>query len=128
MISGLVRPAAAAAAVALAGANAATASSILGRNLAGVSLSANTRGEALVTYTQGNGRPRHVLVWGAVNARPPDANMPQVAFRTDYSGGWKKYRRIVWKSFRNTCRPYDGPSLVYVVTACRAPDGSYWAV
>ena len=29
---------------------------------------------------------------------------------------------------RNACRPYDGPELQWLVTACKAPDGSYWAV
>lgn len=31
-----------------------------------------------------------------------------------------------WKTF--TCPEYDGPALAWLVAACRAPDGSYWAV
>jgi hypothetical protein len=31
-----------------------------------------------------------------------------------------------WKTF--TCPKYKGPALADMVTACRAPDGSYWAV
>ncbi len=31
-------------------------------------------------------------------------------------------------SFRNACRRYDGPSLPWLVVACTAPDGSYWAL
>jgi hypothetical protein len=31
-----------------------------------------------------------------------------------------------WQSF--TCPAYDGPDLAWKVTACKAPDGSYWAV
>ena len=34
----------------------------------------------------------------------------------------------MWVRFRNECRPYDGPPLAYLVTACTAPDGSYWAL
>jgi hypothetical protein len=31
-----------------------------------------------------------------------------------------------WKTF--TCPRYDGPAVAYQVVACKAPDGSYWAV
>jgi hypothetical protein len=31
-----------------------------------------------------------------------------------------------WRTFR--CGAYDGPALAWRVAACRAPDGSYWAV
>jgi hypothetical protein len=34
----------------------------------------------------------------------------------------------VWKRFRDRCAPYDGPELHWLVAACRAPDGSYWAL
>jgi hypothetical protein len=27
-----------------------------------------------------------------------------------------------------TCRPYDGPALPWIVAACKASDGSYWAL
>ena len=30
--------------------------------------------------------------------------------------------------FSNSCRPYDGPALPWLVTACKAPDGTYWAL
>jgi hypothetical protein len=71
---------------------------------------------------------RHVLAWGAINAIAPTQSRPQVAFRLDYAGGWGTYRKEIWKTFRNKCRPYDGPPLQWLVTACKAPDGSYWAV
>lgn len=92
------------------------------------SLTVNGKGEALVTYTRADGRVRRVLAWGAVNASHPDPGAPQVRFKYDYAGGWGKYRRLYWKTFRGGCRSYDGPPLVYVVAACKAPDGSYWAV
>lgn len=94
-----------------------------------VRLEVDAKGEALVTYTTAAGNVRHVLVWGAVGARPPDPNVPQVRFRYDYTGGWKsRHDASYWKTFRNACRPYDGPPLALRVAACKAPDGSYWAL
>jgi hypothetical protein len=118
----------AAAALACAGfAGSAQASELIDRNATGVKLQVNGEGQALLTY-QSRGRMRRVLAWGATNARHPTPGAPQVKLRLDYSGGWGAYRRHVWRGFRNTCRPYDGPSLAWLVTACKAPDGSYWAV
>jgi hypothetical protein len=97
-------------------------------NVTGVTLAVNARGEALVSYVREDGKPRHVLVWGAINALPPSRDVPQVAFRFDYSGGWKKYGRVIARTFRDRCSPYDGPPLVFQVAACKAPDGSYWAI
>jgi hypothetical protein len=97
-------------------------------NVAGVTLAVDGKGEALVSYTREDGQVRHVLVWGAINALPPSQDMPQVKFHFDYSGGWKSRGRVIADSFRNRCLPYDGPPLVFEVAACKAPDGSYWAV
>lgn len=92
-------------------------------------LEVNAKGEALVSYVRQGGQPRHVLVWGAINALPPSADVPQVHFKFDYAGGWGKYHDAsYWKAFRNACRPYDGPALPFLVAACTAPDGSYWAL
>ena len=33
-----------------------------------------------------------------------------------------------WKSFHGGCGHYDGPALAWKVVACKASDGSYWAV
>jgi hypothetical protein len=99
-------------------------------NLRNVTLKVNTRGEALVAYTRSGGAVRHVLLWGAINAyHSTDPAVQQVRFKRDYGGGWGKYRQAgYWKTFKNACRPYDGPALSYVVAACKAPDGSYWAI
>src|SRR4051812_50100044 len=74
---------------------------------------------------------RHVLVWGAVNARYSDApgtvRPRQVELQVDYSGGWKTRRKDLWKHFEDRCTPYDGPKLPFLLAACDAPDGSYWA-
>jgi hypothetical protein len=91
-------------------------------------LAVNAKGEALVTYRRPAAPLRRVLVWGAINARTPDSGLPQVRFKYDYAGGWGKYRRLVWRTFRNACKPYDGPELPYLVAACKAKDGTYWAL
>jgi hypothetical protein len=109
---------------------------IADRNVTEVSLKVNQKGEALITYRRENGLIRRVLAWGAINARTPTPELPQVKMRLDYGGGWAKYRlkptafrATYWKRFTSrACRPYDGPPLVYLVTACKAPDGSYWAL
>jgi hypothetical protein len=111
-----------AAVVALAAVPAAGASQLIDRNATGVRLAVNARGEALMTYRT-RGRAWHVLVWGAMDARHPTSGKPQVRFKKDYSG-----RGRYWLSFKNQCRKYDGPRLAYLVTACAAPDGSYWAL
>jgi hypothetical protein len=118
---------AAAAVAAAVGAPAAFASELIARNATGVRLQVDTQGRALLSYRTG-GRQRHVLAWGAVDAIDPTEDRPQLQFRLDYSGGWGTSRRPVWNTFRNACRPYDGPALAWVLTACTAPDGSYWAV
>ncbi|HET7129361.1 MAG TPA: hypothetical protein VFJ93_09845 [Gaiellaceae bacterium] len=103
------------------------ASQLIDRNAKGVRLTVNAKGEALVSYRTGS-NSRHVLAWGAINAIPPTRSRPQVAFKLDYAGGWGKYHRPYWRSVDGSCRPYDGPPLAWLVAACKAPDGSYWAL
>jgi hypothetical protein len=103
------------------------ASQVVDRNATKVRLAVDNRGQALITY-RASGRLRRVLAWGAVNARPSGAAGSQVAFRLDYSGGWGKYHRRVWKSFDDSCGRYRGPSLSHVVASCTASDGSHWAL
>jgi hypothetical protein len=91
-------------------------------------LKVNERGEALVSYRRTDGVRRDVLAWGAVDARAPDPAQPQVRFRFDYSGGWRTRHTSGARFFRDRCRPYDGPALVFLVAACKASDGSYWAI
>ena len=106
-------------------------SQLIDRNASQISLKVNRQGVALLNY-KAHGSWHHVLAWGAINARVAPAgdtpSRPQVKLRLDYAGGWGKYRKVVWPSFKNACRPYDGPQLAWFVTACKAPDGSYWAV
>ncbi|MGZ8717222.1 MAG: hypothetical protein ACXWYO_08945 [Gaiellaceae bacterium] len=99
---------------------------LIDRNVSGLKLSVNAKAEGLLTY-QKAGKTKHVLFWGAENARVPTPGGTQVKFSLDYSGGYGKYRTVYWKTFKNVCGQYDGPVLPNLVAACRAPDGSYWA-
>ncbi len=103
------------------------ASQLIARDASQVRLQVSADGKALITYRAG-GRLHRVLAWGAVDARPPAPSRPQVRFRLDYSGGFGAFRRPLWKTFVDTCLPYDGPPLAWLVAACKAPDGSYWAL
>jgi len=105
----------------------ATASELIDRNATGVKLAVNAKGEALVTY-RAAGKLKHVLASGAVNAIAPTQARKQVEFKLDYAGGWGQYRKEYWKTFGAKCGAYDGPALAWNVTACKAPDGSYWAL
>ena len=118
---------AAASAVAAALAGPADASRMIARNASQVQLAVSRDGTALVNFRAG-GRAHHLLAWGAVNARHSGDPRPQVRFKFDYSGGWGRYRRTVWPTFKNRCRRYDGPRLPWLIKGCKAPDGSYWAL
>ncbi|HZO63090.1 MAG TPA: hypothetical protein VFB35_08935 [Gaiellaceae bacterium] len=94
----------------------AAASQLVGVNASAVTLSADGSGRALVGFRSG-GSMHHVLAWGAVDARPPSSSVPQVEFKLDTRGG----------SVRNSCTPVR-LQLAWFVAACRASDGSYWAL
>lgn len=112
--------------MAAAQAPAAFGADLIDRNAAGVKIAANSKGEALLTYAKA-GNVKHVLVWGAVDARVPAKGGQQLKFKLDYAGGYGKYHTTYWKTFQNTCGQYDGPQLPNLVAACRATDGTYWA-
>ena len=105
----------------------ASASEIITRNASNVKLQVDNKGQALISY-DAEGKHANVLVWGAVNAIHPTPGREQVAFKVDYSGGYGTYKKPVWKTFKNACGAYDGPELHWLVAACTAPDGSYWAL
>lgn len=98
------------------------ASELIDRNATNVRLAVDAKGEALMTY-RAHGRWQHVLARGAIDARHPSSGKPQVRFRKDYS-----HRGLYRAAFKNQCRRYDGPRLAFLVAACAAPDGSYWAL
>jgi hypothetical protein len=105
----------------------AQASELIDRNASRPALAVAADGKALVTY-RAQGKLHRVLAWGATNAIAPTPTRSQVKFKLDYSGGWGTFRRPVWKGFKNACRAYDGPALHWLLTACTAPDGSFWAL
>lgn len=105
----------------------AEASQLIARDTSNERLLVSRDGKVLLTYTA-RGRLHRVLAWGAVDARMPGQARTQVRFGLDYSGGWGRFGRPVWKSIRNACGPYRGPRLPWLVTACTAPDGSHWAL
>jgi hypothetical protein len=110
---------------------AAGASAIFGDvDVSAVSLKVDRDGTALVEYRTAGGRQRHVLVRGAVDAvANPTLAPEQRRFRMDYTGGWKsRGDGRFWRRLANACRRYDGPPLPFLVAACKAPDGSYWAL
>jgi hypothetical protein len=113
----------------LAAAAPATAGQLIDRNAAHPRLEVNAAGVALVTYTKA-GRLRHTIAWGGINARlrPARPGVPQVKFKVDYSGGWGAFHDRLWTHFGNVCGAYDGPKLPWLAAACKAPDGSYWAL
>jgi hypothetical protein len=111
--------------VAAACAQSAAGSQLLERNTTNVRLKVSRDGKAMVSY-RARGRAWDVLAWGAINALAPTTARKQVQFRIDRAGGWGTFGRKL--RFANACRPYDGPRLVHLVTACKAPDGSYWAL
>ncbi|MBA3245951.1 MAG: hypothetical protein H0T61_12355 [Actinobacteria bacterium] len=123
----LLRLAALSALAAAVFASTASASELIDRNAANVKLQVGASGQALLSY-EARGKRWNVLAWGAENAIAPTTARPQVAFKLDYSGGYGTYKRDVWKTFRNSCRPYSGSELQWLVTACTAADGSHWAV
>jgi hypothetical protein len=108
-----------------AGAGPAAASQLIDRNATNIRFKVSRDGKAMVSY-RANGRAWDVLAWGAVNALAPTTVRKQVQFRLDRAGGWGAFGRKL--KFKNACRTYDGPPIPHVVTACKAPDGSYWAL
>ena len=96
---------------------AADASELIARNASEVRLEADSQGRAAITF-RSEGRVRTLVAWGAANARPPSRTQPQVAFELQYGG----------QIGANTCRPYSGPPLAWLVKACTAADGTHWAL
>ncbi len=113
---------------------AALGSTLIARNASNVSISITPQKQAILTFRQ-NGQTRSVLAWGAINARPhptcgkvqgPRCGPAQVQMshqRIFANGGLG----IKLLKGPNLCKPYDGPTLPFMVAACASPDGSYWA-
>ncbi len=106
----------------------ASGSQLIDRNAHNLTLEVDATREAMLSYTAA-GKQKHVLAWGAVNAIPPNKSRAQTKFSLDYSGGFGRHHvTMYWQKAPWVCLPYDGPVLAWDVAACKAPDGSYWAV
>jgi hypothetical protein len=116
------------AAASLAVPGSALGSELIDRNASNIQLKVSRNGKQALLLYRARGRQQHVLAWGAKNAIAPTRARKQVEFKLDYAGGWGTYRKNVWKTFRDHCQKYDGPTIQWVKVACKAPDGSYWAV
>ena len=116
------------AAASLALPSSALGSELIDRNASNIQLKVSRNGKQALLLYRARGRQQHVLAWGAKNAIAPTRARKQVKFKLDYSGGWGTYRKNVWKTYKDHCAPYDGPQLQWLKMACKAPDGSYWAV
>ena len=121
-----VRPAAfstAAVLLALVAASTASASQRIGLNASGVSVAADGRGKALVTFRSG-GRVRRLLAWGAVNARAPHPRVPQVKLRLRYVGGRGSPTRADLTTARGSRGSWPAAAPPTVRTGhCRAGSG-----
>lgn len=91
-------------------------SAIIARNVSRATLTVDRQKHAYVTY-YARGRTVRLAAWGAINARTPNPSVSQVKFQIRYGLQGK-----------GVCLPYDGPPLAWLVKACKAPDGSYWAL
>ena len=106
----------------------AAASNLIDRNATNVRLVVTKDNAAHLLYTAG-GKAKHVVAWGAINAAFPNPAKKQVEFTVNYNAGWgSSYYTKDASTLANTCGGYDGPKLPWLVVACKAKDGSYWAV
>src|SRR6478609_4281778 len=108
----------------------AAASKLIVRNATHITLKVNAKNRAVVSF-RAKGIVRHVLVWGAINAKPPDRAHPdsQVKFHVDYSGGSASpWGGGYWRRVKNACTRWRGSGLTLAVTVCTLPDGSHWAL
>lgn len=91
-------------------------SAIIGRDVSHPRLTIDRHGHAHVSYRAG-GQTKVLTASGAINARAPSPGVPQVKFKISYG-----------RRGKGVCLPYDGPPLPWLIEACKAPDGSYWAL
>lgn len=109
----------------------ASASDLVATSTSKEDLRVNAKGIAKVSY-KSKGKQNCVLYKGALNAGAfertgtPNAT----SFKYDRSCGWKTgwINHKERKKFKNTCGPYTGPALPYLVASCTAKDGSHWAL
>ena len=109
------------------GAPGASATEIVGRDARDPVLRVDASGRAGVSYRTKAGTLRQVLAFGAVDAYDPSVGERQVRFTVDYTGGQRLFGSNLVATMKNTCTPV-APPLPWLVAACRARDGSFWAL
>ena len=98
-------------------------------NVAFVSLKVNAKGEALFTYRRADGRLRHVLAWGAINARAPSQECRRCGSAgTTPAAGASTATAGTGGASRTAAARTTAPRSSMLVAACKAPDGTYWTV
>jgi hypothetical protein len=117
------------AAAGVGGAQPALGTYLVSRDVTKPDLAVDATAHGLVSYTE-KGQVRRLLVYDAINALAPKPGARQVEFKIDYSGGWNALKKAdYYKTIKNACAGrYDGPPLAFKVFACKAKDGSYWAL
>lgn len=134
-LPGVILAALAVAAAAVATAAPVQASQVIERNAKEVTLAVDAKGDALIelmgptsagssTYTK-----KDLLLDGKViGALPPTPGGHQAHWDNGSIHLNPYDAQGFVKRFKDVCRPYDGPPLAFLVKACKAPDGSYWAL
>jgi hypothetical protein len=85
-----------------------------------IGLQLRSSATAVVSYTS-RGKRWTVTACCALNARFPEKAGRQIHMRLTY-------RSRPLRGVLGSCAHYDGPELAWLVAACKAPDGSYWAL
>jgi hypothetical protein len=83
-------------------------------------LTVDRQGRAHVAHRSG-GRRTSLVARGAINARTPTR-------RCRRSSSSSATENLRYGEAGGVCLPYDGPPLAWLVKACKAPDGRYWAL
>ena len=109
-------------------ASTANASELIDRNAAGINLRRQRQGRGAHLVP----RRRQVEARARVGRAERDRVDPRTAAGRRSSSttraGAASTSSDYWKTFKSTCGAYDGPTLAWMVTACKASDGSYWAL
>ncbi len=95
--------------VASALASTATASDLIDRNANGVTLVGQREGRGADQLHRGRQAAARARLGRAQRDRADAGRDRRCRSALDYAGGWGKYKRDYWKTFRNACTAYTGP-------------------
>ena len=122
----LTRPHSSLAASALA--STANASDLIDRNAHGVTLSVNAKGEALITLHGGRQAQARARVGRDERDRADARARRRCRSSSTTRAAGASTSATTGRRSTTRARPTPGPALAWKVTACTAPDGSYWAL